>query len=668
MNTETKEALSDEESILDKIESQLEADNENAEEIDHESGEENDEYLVEDDIDMSEKPKKRNTMIDDEAEVSDNESELGNGNDEENANIEDAEIDEELKSGDESDGESSDESSCESEEEDDNKPRKGRILKAFEDSDDEKDENVSNNDLSNDLIEKDPYINDNLSQEDELIQLAQANKSISEDIFSTQDSTCTVVGLSKNNKETISAELGTFSILNVVPTCIEDMEYARLPDSMNIISETQPSDTNLDAIAGLCSGNFTDDLAPTQIENSQLTPSLEIGDDIAALCTGKFYDNPFVSQVDLSENGESAPKTDEVNTEAISELSLDKDLKCDKNDKANDILKGILDELDGPDFDTTKQNKYFLVESKNETVRKKFVIESDDETNDPGPADGKVKRKIRKRKLEERALQISDDEESGDEYESDIEDEADTDNKVYEYDSEENEVEVKQVPAKKKKMGEFFENEAELTSEDEWVGSGDEDEAGLDRMEREEGDDEIFHQGKLQRELGEIHMREVLDQDKREVRLIQELLFEDADLGDGHRQRRFKWRNIDGEEDTGAIVDEFGDSQEDEFESEEQWRKQRHEREMFLRKLHENDDKDDELTNAINRTAIIKANLSSRTMSNLISEPKPTEAAGKENSNVQKRKADPSESSPQVIKKIKTSNKYTLFDRLLKEI
>lgn len=45
-----------------------------------------------------------------------------------------------------------------------------------------------------------------------------------------------------------------------------------------------------------------------------------------------------------------------------------------------------------------------------------------------------------------------------------------------------------------------------MTSEDEWVGSGDEDEKGLDRMEREEGDDEVFHQGKLRKELGQIHM------------------------------------------------------------------------------------------------------------------------------------------------------------------
>ena len=38
------------------------------------------------------------------------------------------------------------------------------------------------------------------------------------------------------------------------------------------------------------------------------------------------------------------------------------------------------------------------------------------------------------------------------------------------------------------------------------MGSGDEDERGLDLMEREEGDDETFQQDQLQRELGQIHM------------------------------------------------------------------------------------------------------------------------------------------------------------------
>lgn len=41
----------------------------------------------------------------------------------------------------------------------------------------------------------------------------------------------------------------------------------------------------------------------------------------------------------------------------------------------------------------------------------------------------------------------------------------------------------------------------------------------------------------------------------------------------------------DGEEETGTVYDELADTQEDEFESEEQWRKQRHERDMYLKQM-----------------------------------------------------------------------------------
>lgn len=39
------------------------------------------------------------------------------------------------------------------------------------------------------------------------------------------------------------------------------------------------------------------------------------------------------------------------------------------------------------------------------------------------------------------------------------------------------------------------------------------------------------------------------------------------------------------DDENGTVPDEFADTQEEEFESEEQWRKQRHEREVFLRTM-----------------------------------------------------------------------------------
>lgn len=50
----------------------------------------------------------------------------------------------------------------------------------------------------------------------------------------------------------------------------------------------------------------------------------------------------------------------------------------------------------------------------------------------------------------------------------------------------------------------FLENEAEL-SESEW-GSEDEDEKGLDVLEKEEGDEEKFDEDELRKDLEKIHM------------------------------------------------------------------------------------------------------------------------------------------------------------------
>ncbi|XP_072929924.1 uncharacterized protein [Epargyreus clarus] len=608
---------------IEKIEAKLE-ENDNIDDEESSSEEE----LEENDCDLKEKPRKRNPMVDDEAEVSDDDdvddanTEACNEGDAEDNDCEGEDDEAENDSDSDEDDSESDEDETES------KPKKGRILKAFEDSDDE--------DLKVDPVAQVDNQDIQESQDYE-IQLGQLQKSYSEDLFSSQaySEKSSTTEKPKDIDTSLENDLGcqTFSILQSGT----ENEYSQKDvtlEKIDVICETQPcSGENFDAIAGMCTGGFLENLVTPQESSTQLSQSQDIGDDVAALCTGKFYDNPFLSQTE--ENGVNAENyiadesivSENQTDDNMSETPKDNANTTQSNEGENKLLKSILDELGDPEFDSPKPNKYFFSGNKedsdkhnidNTQLKKKFVIESDDETNE-GAEVMKKKKKRKKRKLEDRALQISDDEEEeyseqeGEEYESDIEEDND---KLVEYDSEENEVEIQiqtKVPKKKRVGKDFFEQEAELTSEDEWIGSGDEDEAGLDRMEREAGDDDTFHQGKLQRELGEIHMREVLDQDKREVRLLQELLFEDGDLGDGHRQRKFRWKNADGEEEMGTNADEYVDTQEDEFESEEQWRKQRHEREMFLRKMQEKDDEDANVS--INRSAFIKANLCSKTSS-----------------------------------------------------
>lgn len=78
----------------------------------------------------------------------------------------------------------------------------------------------------------------------------------------------------------------------------------------------------------------------------------------------------------------------------------------------------------------------------------------------------------------------------------------------------------------------------------------------------------------------------MLDQDKREIKLLQDILLEDGDLEGGTRERKFRWKNVDTNIESGAVVGD--DNHEDGFDdqSEELWRRQRYERETFLREMH----------------------------------------------------------------------------------
>ncbi|XP_071454068.1 claspin-like [Hetaerina americana] len=111
-------------------------------------------------------------------------------------------------------------------------------------------------------------------------------------------------------------------------------------------------------------------------------------------------------------------------------------------------------------------------------------------------------------------------------------------------------------------------------------------------MEKEEGDADKLDDEIVRRELGRIHMRQVLDEDKRDVRLLQEIFLEDGELhtdGQG-RERRFRWKNVDNMDDGDLRPLDSGDEEkvEDEDENEEKWRRLRHEREMWLREHKEN--------------------------------------------------------------------------------
>lgn len=204
-----------------------------------------------------------------------------------------------------------------------------------------------------------------------------------------------------------------------------------------------------DDVIALCTGKFYDNpIASQDDKNNDLPESIsyensqsqEIGDNVVALCTGGFYDNPIVSQnsdneildTEVGQNTkipeqnterlEKNTETSEQNTEIIEQntetseknteiLEKNTQIREQNSEKEKTVLNSILDELDEPELDVPKQNKYFFNTQPKDTLndgsqlKKKFVFDSDDENENRAPI--KKSKKLKKRKAEKRALQIS---------------------------------------------------------------------------------------------------------------------------------------------------------------------------------------------------------------------------------------------------------------------
>ncbi|XP_024881580.1 claspin [Temnothorax curvispinosus] len=302
------------------------------------------------------------------------------------------------------------------------------------------------------------------------------------------------------------------------------------------------------------------------------------------LCSGKFestqkIDLGISSQSNITEVSQLCPSESEScpgnSNVKLVDVKQSKNLK--ENDKMLQDIRLILDE----DSNSVNYGKGINKVNAMDSKLKLRVASSDDEDDE----DLFVKSKKRLA----RRFNLSDSEEESSQFsdeENDDVDNEEAEEQYVDYDSEENEVTV--VPEKdiKKVAASFLEEEAEL-SESDWD-SADEDEKDLDKLEFEEADDEHLDEHEVKDQLEKIHMKQMLDEDKREVRYLKELLFEDGDLhtdGSG-RERKFKWRNIDklgSNIEMPQISDEndgWVDVQEDEEEA--KWSKLRHERDKFL--------------------------------------------------------------------------------------
>ncbi|XP_021118971.1 claspin isoform X2 [Heterocephalus glaber] len=175
------------------------------------------------------------------------------------------------------------------------------------------------------------------------------------------------------------------------------------------------------------------------------------------------------------------------------------------------------------------------------------------------------------------------------EFDSDEDEHTDSGNENMALEDHEDEEELLKQSEKLKRqmrLKKYLEDEAEVSGSD--MGSEDEyDGEEIDEYEEDVIDEVLPSDEELQSQIKKIHMKTMLDDDKRQLRFYQERYLADGDLhSDGPgRMRKFRWKNIDDASQMDLFHQDSDDDQIEEQldETEARWRKERIEREQWLR-------------------------------------------------------------------------------------